>query len=203
VNIAPRDYQEFVEQYQKQVNLTVRKHGFYGPEAEDLCQNIFLQFIEGDYLKVYDPGTSKFNTFLHRFIYVRIMGRRTKNSRDRVKHALRIAETIEEPGQGAISVDILPVTSDSIEEQTVHSELVGEKLDAYERFMGKLEVRDRLGALGEGVKWKTIMDMFRMKKTRKEICKVIGRSEAWLSIRLSEIKELPQYQEFVALSREV
>lgn len=93
----PTALEEFARSYREPVLETIRRRGFRGEDAEDLCQEVFLRVLQGGVLAKADPERGRFRSLL-----VTV----TRNSiHDRLRRRRPETELPEEPGGVADSGD--------------------------------------------------------------------------------------------------
>lgn len=61
----PNALERFAEQYRAPVLSFVRSRGFRGPDAEDLCQEVFVRVLAGRVLERADARRGRFRSLLH------------------------------------------------------------------------------------------------------------------------------------------
>lgn len=74
-NSVPKDYEEFVQFWQKRMTTAVKQWGFVGGNAEEIVANLIGDFFAGNYLAIYDPEKGgAFTTYVYTFIRMRMYG---------------------------------------------------------------------------------------------------------------------------------
>jgi len=138
-NRIPTSYDEFVHLYYPRITRQVRSFAGIRPgDVEDITQIIVMQFIEKDYLNIYDHGKQamiaeqrnqenqakfeagdlvyepaklkgKFTSFLYEFVLRRLMGLRDKSNRLFIKEGTSVQQLLEAQDEPGDSHISVPV----------------------------------------------------------------------------------------------
>jgi len=155
----------------------ITKHGIKGEDADDFKQQLYLEFIEGNYEKVYDPAKGAPMTFIFHFVNRRLRQFHTRRSRDFL--------------WGAADVDFTGPDTALVEKQEVDAD---RRMDL-EEALGK--VRDRLkGIPARSIAKGTQIERSALKAfdllwegyTRPEIARKMEYSPASVAILVDQIR---------------
>lgn len=74
--VATTDFEQFYLAWEPKVRVALFQAGFFGPDADELLQDIFLALLQGQYLEKYDPTIGSFSNYIWTQVRVRIWDRR-------------------------------------------------------------------------------------------------------------------------------
>lgn len=74
---TPTDsFEEFYLSWHPKVQIAVHQGGFYGPDADDLVEQIFADLLKGEYLQKFDVKKGSFTTYIWTQVKVRILDKK-------------------------------------------------------------------------------------------------------------------------------
>jgi len=203
-------YEDLHTYWDKTIELTLRRQGFWEYQAlADMKGMIYVEFIAGGYLDIYNPQLSKFSTFLHAFIVLRCRRERTKNARDIIRRALRIEESLQdEPSdynrRGVIDAGVVEdprggwnmlAKLDTMQDKEWLAEKVGKVRKKLERIPPK-KFSFKRDMDPTAVSMLNLFNWLLVGVRRKDIALRFGYSEASVSIMVRELRDIQEVLTF-------
>lgn len=178
-----KNYSEFYEKWQGRVRGMVRMFGFWGQDLEDQVQQIFTEFVGGDYLSIYDSRRSKQSTFLWNFVKGRCLREITKRSRERAHVPLGIGDR-----KGELNLSYYAPSENGNDPLKVlmmkeRRELVSKRLC---NLLGMLREEGGKGVCGLRA---TVLEMLVQGWNRREIASRLGYSQSSVSLAVKSIRQ--------------
>ena len=192
---APQTLDELVK-WEPYIRKIGAREGISFWELDDFCQQVYVEFIERDYLSIYDPTKSRWTTFFGRFVAVRAMRDRDKANRIRSKTDSReMTDEYEEVDYGCVvipdPVDFFLVSEQKMRLQQILADLK-ESSRIIELVVHRFKNEDGLVRIVTIERSEyTLAVMLMMGLTQREIAKVFIRSTGTIAGMVKKLRQNP------------
>lgn len=170
--------------------------GFRGEDLADLVQALFSNMWERDYLSLYDPSKSKFDTFVYVFIRREIFTALRKLSRDVMAKSISLLERRPNEDSRNLALETLEVKKPgepSVEDRVAFRELIAQalvELEEYPVYAYRL-YNEKTGEVVERSERQVLLFLLDGTWGRDEMAIAMGCSEGRLSQLISDLSSRP------------
>lgn len=119
-------FEHFMESWTPYVKKRARKYGFSSySELDDIAQDIFMDFWEKNYDKIFNPSRSSWSTFFTSFIHYRLLNRITRKFRNPLNRYIPIEDSVRdgEKSSGVLNLECF-VSSDSCTDRIEYNDFI-------------------------------------------------------------------------------